>query len=339
MPKSPTSKPQTQAVSANKRTTQKAKQTPTNSKPPKVSALMPIYNTNLTYLKETIDSVLAQSFADFEFLILNDSPQNAKLESFVLDYAKKDSRIKYHKNEQNLGISSSRNKLIDLAQGEFLAIIDHDDISVEKRFEKQVAFLDANADVGVVGGDILTMKKQTIQPYPKNSVDIKIALMQSCCLMHPTAMLRKSVLTQSKCRYNAFYSPAEDYKLWCDLIKFTEFANVGEVLIHYRDYENTSKASEAKMHKLTQAIIDDNKAKHPELFNLSLCLKQAKKDIKVAVFGLPLFRVSCDYPHTRFYLLGLPLFRITYVATMNKFLLYIFEKIRIFKFHSDFKGI
>lgn len=101
---------------------------------------MPVYNSNLAYLKETIESVLNQTFSDFEFLILNDLPQNLELENFILQYAKKDERIRYFKNPRNLGISGSRNKLIDLAKGEFLAVIDHDDISVKERFEKQVAF-------------------------------------------------------------------------------------------------------------------------------------------------------------------------------------------------------
>ena len=72
---------------------------------PKISALMPVYNSNLAYLKETIESVLNQTFSDFEFLILNDSPQNLELENFILQFAKKDERIKYFKNPRNLGIS------------------------------------------------------------------------------------------------------------------------------------------------------------------------------------------------------------------------------------------
>ncbi len=161
---------------------------------PKVSALMPVYNSNLSYLKETIESVLNQTFKDFEFLILNDSPENVELENFILEYAQKDERIKYFKNPRNLGISGSRNKLIDLAQGEFLAVIDHDDISVKERFEKEVAFLEANEEVGVVGGYYKDMANQKISTFPTQSADIKIALMSMCAISHTSSMIRKSVL-------------------------------------------------------------------------------------------------------------------------------------------------
>lgn len=162
---------------------------------PKVSALMPVYNTNLTYLKETIESILDQTFTDFEFLILNDSPQNLELENFILEYAKQDKRIKYFKNPRNLGISPSRNKLIDLAQGEFLAVIDHDDISVKERFEKEVVFLEANEEVGVVSGALQFMSNgKIVKPQLGDSKAIKLSLMTTCSLFHPAAMIRKSIL-------------------------------------------------------------------------------------------------------------------------------------------------
>lgn len=117
---------------------------------PKVSVLTPVYNTNLKYLKECINSILKQTFTDFEFIILNDSPDNKELEDFILSYS--DKRIKYFKNEENIGISASRNKLISLASGEYLAIFDHDDISVLNRLELEVNYLDSHPYVGVVGG-------------------------------------------------------------------------------------------------------------------------------------------------------------------------------------------
>ena len=84
---------------------------------PKISVLMPIYNTPKEYLKEAIESILNQTFTDFEFLILNDSPDNTELDKIVASY--KDKRIRYSKNEKNLGITPSRNKLIDIAKGDY----------------------------------------------------------------------------------------------------------------------------------------------------------------------------------------------------------------------------
>lgn len=296
---------------------------------PKVSALMPVYNTNLAYLKETIESVLNQTFTDFEFLILNDSPQNLELENFILEYAKQDKRIKYFKNPRNLGISPSRNKLIDLAQGEFLAVIDHDDISVKERFEKEVAFLEANEEVGVVGGNITYMKNECRSSFPLKTSDIKLCLMHWCCVAHQSSMIRKSILQKNKIHYNAFYSPCEDYKLWCDLIDKTEFANLDEVMIRYRNYQNTSESNLDKMDKLTEVIISENKEQYPKLFTITNALyTNQTKEQKIIILGLPIAKIIYNAYNIRFYLFGLLLCKI--VHTKKQFTLY-FLKIRLYK--------
>lgn len=263
---------------------------------PKVSALMPVYNTNLAYLKETIESVLNQTFTDFEFLILNDSPQNLELENFILEYAKQDKRIKYFKNPRNLGISPSRNKLIDLSQGEFLAVIDHDDISVKERFEKEVAFLEANEEVGVVGGYCKDMATNKIWKFPTQDADIKVALMAYNAISHASSMIRKSILDKHNIRYNAFYSPCEDFKLCCDLINFTEFANIDEVLIDYRTFDNTTQTQSQKMKEKDLAILKANSREYPQLFEIEwewlkegndmLKSKRKERTIKITLFGI-----------------------------------------------------
>lgn len=103
----------------------------------RVSVLMPVYRTNEEYLREAISSILAQTYSDFEFLILDDCPEDDR-ELIVKSY--KDRRIKYLRNETNMGISESRNKLVDMARGEYLAVMDHDDVSLPERLEKQVNY-------------------------------------------------------------------------------------------------------------------------------------------------------------------------------------------------------
>ena len=93
----------------------------------KVSVLTPLYNTDPVFLREMIESILNQTFRDFEFILLNDSPDNREIEEIVRSY--QDPRIVYVENESNLGISESRNKLLALSRGEYVAIFDHDDIS------------------------------------------------------------------------------------------------------------------------------------------------------------------------------------------------------------------
>ncbi|MBR4927772.1 MAG: glycosyltransferase, partial [Alphaproteobacteria bacterium] len=105
----------------------------------KVSVLMPIYRTQESYLRTAIESILNQTYWDYEFLILDDCPEDDR-EDIVKSY--NDPRIVYMRNDKNLGITRSRNKLIELAKGDYLATMDHDDISLPTRFEKQVVYLD-----------------------------------------------------------------------------------------------------------------------------------------------------------------------------------------------------
>lgn len=116
---------------------------------PDVSVLTPIYNTDPTILKITIESILNQSFKNFEFIILNDSPENSEIEEIVRSY--NDPRIRYLKNKKNLGISESRNVLLHASRGKYIAILDHDDISKVNRLEKQFQYLENNPFIGVVG--------------------------------------------------------------------------------------------------------------------------------------------------------------------------------------------
>ena len=105
---------------------------------PRISVLMPVYNTRPEHLREAMDSILSQTFTDFEFLILNDASTDPRVEEVVKSFS--DPRIVYAVNERNLGISGSRNRLLDMAKGEYLAVMDHDDFSFPTRLEKQLAF-------------------------------------------------------------------------------------------------------------------------------------------------------------------------------------------------------
>ena len=167
---------------------------------PKVSVLTPLYNTNHKFLKEMIESILNQTFDDFEFILLNDSPNNKELKDIVLSY--KDNRIIYVENEENIGISKSRNKLLELAKGEYIAIFDHDDISLPQRLEKQVDFLDKNPKVGIVGSNIIKYSNKKKSNNPENNLDIKINLVaRGCIILHSTVMIRKSLLTENSIKW------------------------------------------------------------------------------------------------------------------------------------------
>lgn len=223
------------------------------NKTPRVSVLTPIYNTNIGHLCECIESILNQTFDDFEFILLNDSPDNVRLEKIIQAY--NDPRIRYYKNDKNIGISQSRNRLVQLARGEYLAIFDHDDISMPDRLQRQVEFLDAHPNVGVVSGWLQWFgDKDWTHTSPEYDVDIKIKMTADSALLHTAAMIRKNLLVENNIQYEEEFTPAEDYRLWARLWDLTQFHNIQDVLVRYRwNGNNTSTSSFEKMHRAAKA--------------------------------------------------------------------------------------
>ncbi len=239
---------------------------------PKISVCLAIYKTKAEYLKECLDSILAQTFSDFEFLIVDDCPEDKECEKIIKFYT--DKRIKYYRNEKNLGISGTRNRLLDLAQGEYIAVMDHDDVSLPTRFEKQVAYLDAHPECGVVGSWYKKIPDGKIKKKKEHNGQIIAALKNSCPILHPSSMIRKQVLDDNEIHYKAEYTPTEDYALWFDLVGKTKFHNIPEVLFEYRDHShNASKEHAQEMINLRQKILKENKLLHPELFGIKSWLK------------------------------------------------------------------
>lgn len=252
---------------------------------PKVSVLTPVYNTNAKHLRQCIESILNQTFTDFEFLILNDSPDNKEIEKIVKSY--KDKRIKYIKNEKNIGISASRNKLVDIAKGKYLAIFDHDDISVPDRLEQEVNILDKNPEIGVVSGWLKFFGADNfILKEPEYDVDIKIHLTQNCYIAHTASMIRKSVLKDNKIKYEEYYSPAEDYRLWARLMDHTKFYNIQRVLVNYRTHKNmTTVRQKQKMENAWYDISLELRNKYP-IYYAEI---KRENDLNITRFRLRLF--------------------------------------------------
>lgn len=203
---------------------------------PKISVLMPVYNTPEKYLREAIESILNQSYGDFEFIIVNDGSTN-NVEEVILSYG--DDRIRYYSNGENRGVTATRNRLVALSTGEYLALMDSDDVSLPLRFAKQVEFLDSHREVGVLGTWIEFFPERKVVIRPTESDLMKQYLLFSGSpVMNPTVMMRRSL----KVYYNEAYHNAEDYILWLEIMDKTEFANLPEVLLWYRWHgENLSK--------------------------------------------------------------------------------------------------
>ena len=262
---------------------------------PRVSVLTPIYNTNPLHLREMIESILNQTFTDFEFLILNDSPENKEIEKIVKSY--KDKRIKYFKNDKNMGITPSRNKLMDMACGEYIAVFDHDDISVPSRLEQQVNFLDKNPHIGVVSGWLKFFGNKTmILKNPEYDNDIKIFMTDDCVIAHTAAMIRKSVLDENNIRYDEYYSPSEDYKLWAQLMPLTHFYNIPNVLVLYRYIDgNTTNTQQDKMVSTSNAIRLELRNKYSAYYAeyRSRTIERSGTTFRFRLFGLlPIFKIK-----------------------------------------------
>lgn len=244
----------------------------------KVSVLMPIYNTKEDFLRQAIESILNQTFTDFEFLIYDDN-STIDLEPIIKSY--KDKRIVYKKMKKNLGISAIRNLLVDEAKGEYLAIMDHDDIRLPKSFEKEVDILDKKPNVGVVGTWHGFVHCDEIFKRPITNREIKKAMFYECPLHHPTTMIRKSVFINNNIRYEEEYTPAEDYFLWATLLEKTDFYNIPEVLFLYRnDYENTTNAQSEKIKDGIYKVFKYLKQNYPKAYEQVHVEKKLKKHIK-----------------------------------------------------------
>ena len=264
---------------------------------PKVSVLTPLYNTDPVMLREAIDSILGQTFKDFEFILLNDSPENTELDKIVASY--NDPRIVYAKNEKNLGISASRNKLLQIAKGEYLAIFDHDDISLPTRLEKQVNYLDSHSYIEI--------PKNKVVRFPENNIDIKNELLDKCSMIHSASMIRKSVMTDHAITWEEDFSPNEDHMLWLRLVPFTLFHNLQEPLIYYRQYPgNTTNHQLEKMRDKGRII---QCFAHKEYGYL---LPENKKRKWIYLFRIiPFIRVKTTGAYKEFLLFGcIPLFTV-----------------------------
>jgi len=207
---------------------------------PKVSCNMAVYNGE-RYLREAIDSILGQSFEDIELVVCNDGSTDGS-ESILLDYARKDSRVKLLNRRDNRGLISTRNEMLAASTGEYFAVMDADDIAMTDRFERQVAFLDANPDHVLVGSRILLIDPDG---HPMCSLGIKethdeidawhMEGRSGAAITNPTIMMRTQAVRDVGA-YTVGTDCAEDYDLFLRLAEIGKLATLPEVLLHYRQH-------------------------------------------------------------------------------------------------------
>lgn len=215
---------------------------------PKVSVVMPAYNTPEIFLRSAVESVLAQTFVDFELLVIDDA-STADIQKIVSSY--KDKRIKYRRMPKNGGAAAARNAGIKLASGAYVAFLDSDDVCAAQRLQKQVEYLDKHPDIGCVASavDIMCNTKRSPK-FPVFAADNEIKkylLFKGCAFCQSSVMLRAEILKSHKLYYDSAYVPAEDYKFWLDLLPFTKFAILPDELVTYRFYDENISNRQKKL--------------------------------------------------------------------------------------------
>ncbi|MGV3216514.1 glycosyltransferase family 2 protein [Clostridium perfringens] len=207
-----------------------------------VSVVMSVYNGE-KYLKESIESILNQTYKNFEFIIINDGSSDGS-ERIINEYRKKDSRIKIINNIKNKGLIYSLNKGIEESSGKYIARMDADDIALTNRLEKQVEFMESNPELVMSGTEayffidgLKLIKRKYNAIIDENK--IKATLIFSSCFVHPTVIMRRDILIDNNLRYKEEYKHAEDYGLWCEISSKYKVSNLEEPLLKYRVVKNS----------------------------------------------------------------------------------------------------
>lgn len=257
-----------------------------------ISVVMSVYNGEL-YLDKAIQSILTQTYKDFEFIIINDGSIDKSLE-IIEKYMSKDERIVLISRE-NKGLIVSLNEGIEKAKGKYIARMDADDISLPERFEEQVKFMEDNPDIGICGTWVEVFgknMKNTVWKLSCSNKRLKAELLFSSCFAHPSVMIKKRLFIDNNLFYDNFFLHVEDFELWSKLSFVTNFATINKILIKYRivntsvtrvadkdneqRYEVISKIFDKYLNKLN---IKNTKEENKLHFNLSVNTRIRDNDL------------------------------------------------------------
>lgn len=224
---------------------------------PVVSIILPFYNAE-RHIQESINSMLNQTFFNFELLLIDDGSTDASLK-IVKRY--KDKRIKIIKNKKNKGLIYCLNLAIKSSKGEFIARMDADDISANKRLEMQVAFLKKNKSIDILGTGVSLINKDGLciknKTYPNNDILIKWSLNIGSPLVHPSIMFRRSLFDKIGL-YSKHSYLIEDYNLWLRACHFgVNFANLDTILLKLRKHNSSVTELKKNISKHLNSVINE----------------------------------------------------------------------------------
>lgn len=201
---------------------------------PRISVLMCVYD-GARYLREAVDSILAQSCGAFELVVIDDASNDAS-SAILAGYD--DPRIRVQRNAENLGLTRSLNRGLELCRGSYVARMDADDVSLPRRLERQLAWLEAHPAVGVCATQTRVLEGATFRDrrVPTEHDDIAAELVFGNCIAHPSVMIRRDVLDLHGLRYDPDVRRSQDYELWTRMVRLTRFCTLPEPLLAYRKH-------------------------------------------------------------------------------------------------------
>ena len=237
---------------------------------PKISVIIPVYNSE-KYIFQAVESIVNQTFTDFELIIINDGSTD-RSEEIILSFT--DSRIRFFRNEINLGIVPTRNSGLKMAKGEFIAMMDADDISFPGRLEKQLNYMLDNISVGVCGSRMECIGDQQGTFGTSGSwVSAFTNLMHHPPFGQSSAFIRKSILSNLFLKYKPEYPHAEDYKLWLDISKHAKIYCLSDTLVYYRWHTKNDSLINSQIQIKSSKKVQKEWFEH--VYNRKLAKKQA----------------------------------------------------------------
>lgn len=253
----------------------------------KVTVLLPVYNA-ARFLKESIESILNQTYVEFELMIINDGSTDDS-EKIILSI--KDDRIRYLKNDTNKGLIYTLNRGLSLIKTDYLVRMDADDIAFPERIAKQIDFMEKNPEIAVCGAQLKYFgQSDVVTNFPLEHWLLDARLLFAPSISHPTAIIRMCVFENNKLEYDPKFLHIEDYHLWIRVVKYGKLANLPEVLLHYRwEGQNITYNNWSTIHdryKSVYRILLPNLEIDPTEKNLLLHLELAAKTEKIRSISL-----------------------------------------------------
>jgi glycosyltransferase involved in cell wall biosynthesis len=255
-----------------------------------LTVLMTVYNGE-AYLREAIESILNQTYRDFKFLILDNASTDSSRE-IIRSY--NDPRIQLVALPENIGQVAALNKGLEMIDTPLVARMDADDISLPRRFERQVAFMNAHPQVGVCGsfGRVFLQqnekksksRKDIKYRWPTQHEDIKVKLLFECCLPHPIVMIRKTFFDRYGLRYNEEIGHSFDWELWQRAGDHFELANLPEFHLRYRFHPENESKKTTHLQEAAALKLDNRSLQRLELHGHPL--RQVHRDVAFETFNV-----------------------------------------------------